>query len=72
MSDSISNTNWIDNINHHSTDNCFFNNNIEEFIFGKMDKSLIKTLMIKNREDRFNTRKNPIDKWFGDNIPVIK
>ena len=30
LSDSLSNTHWIDSTNHHSTANCFLNNNIEE------------------------------------------
>lgn len=56
-----------------ANDQLFFaNKDVDRYINGEMDKGLIKTLMIKNREDRFNCRKNPIDKWFGDNIPTIK
>ena len=56
-----------------SNDQLFFaNKDVDRYINGEMDKGLIKELMIKNREDRFNCRKSPIDKWFGDNIPLIK
>ena len=37
-----------------------------------MDKCILKDLMIKNREKRFDCRKNPIEEWFGDKVPVIK
>lgn len=49
----------------------FANRDVDRYINGEMDKGLIKELMIKNREDRFNCRKNPIDNWFGDNLPTI-
>lgn len=50
----------------------FENRDIEKCLNEKYNKPLIKKLVEENREARFNCRKNPIDKWFGDNIPVIK
>ena len=56
-----------------ANDQLFFaNKDVDRCINGEMEKGLIKALMIKNREERFNCRKNPIDKWFGNKIPVIK
>ena len=56
-----------------ANDQLFFaNKDVDRCINGEMGKGLIKALMIKNREERFNCRKNPIDKWFGNNIPIIK
>lgn len=50
LSDSLSNTHWIDSTNHHSTANCFLNNNIEEFIFGEKDLKLAQTLISAGTE----------------------
>ena len=56
-----------------ANDQLFFaNKDVDKCINGEIGKGLIKSLIIKNREDRFNCRKNPIEKWFGNNIPIIK
>lgn len=56
-----------------ANDQLFFTNqDVDRYINGEMDKGILKELMIKNREDRFNCKKNPINKWFGDNMPIIK
>ena len=56
-----------------ANDQLFFaNKDVDRCINGEMEKGLIKALMTKNREERFNCRKNPIDKWFGNKVPVIK
>ena len=56
-----------------ANDQLFFaNKDIDRYINCEMDKGILKDLMIKNRENRFNCRKNPIEEWFGDKVPVIK
>lgn len=56
-----------------ANDQLFFaNKDVDRYINGEMDKGILKDLMIKNREKRFNCRKNPIEEWFGDKVPVIK
>lgn len=56
-----------------ANDQLFFaNKDVDRYINGEMDKGILKDLMIKNREKRFDCRKNPIEEWFGDKVPVIK
>lgn len=56
-----------------ANDQLFFaNQDVDRCLDNRYSKPLIQKLMIENRENRFNCRKNPIEKWFGDNIPVIK
>ena len=56
-----------------ANDQLFFaNKDVDRYINGEMDKCILKDLMIKNREKRFDCRKNPIEEWFGDKVPVIK
>lgn len=48
-------------------------NDINKLLENDVNKQpLLKQLMITNRNKRFEARKNPLDKWFGDNIPEIK
>lgn len=56
-----------------ANDQLFFTNqDVEKCLDDKYNKPLIQKLMKENREIRFNCRKNPIEKWFGDNVPIIK
>lgn len=56
-----------------ANDQLFFaNQDVEKCLDSKYDKPLIQKMMIENRESRFNCRKNPIEKWFGNNVPIIK
>lgn len=45
LSDSISNTGWIDNTGHFDSGNAFLNVNKEEFILGEKDLKLAQTLI---------------------------
>ena len=46
-------------------------NDVNKCLDGRYDKSIIREMVIKNRESRFKARKLPLEKWFGY-IPTIK
>lgn len=50
----------------------FANSDVEKCMNSKYDKPLIQKLMVESIESRFKARKNPINEWFGNNIPIIK
>lgn len=50
----------------------FTNQEVNRCLEEDINKNLlVKKLMVENRERRFQCRKNPIDKWFGDYLPTI-
>lgn len=50
----------------------FANQDIEKLMNDKYNKPLFKQLIKENQELRFKARKNPLEQWFGEDVPSIK
>lgn len=50
----------------------FAKQDIERLLDEKYNKHLIRQLIKENQEIRFKARKNPLEQWFGNDVPKIK